>query len=169
MYESEEDLQRIQDLLDSSIERAGTFLRRSFEMPEHSLSARQLVHFWQRVKTIALATVTRNGEPRVAPIGALLWHGHFYIPTVMTAARTGHILHNAAVSFTLYQGNEVAVIAHGRAIIIQAEHANFADIEAFQREATGASVQEWGEGVFMQIQPETIFTYVRDVDRFNRE
>lgn len=169
MYETADDIQQLQGLLDRSIERAGAFLRRSFEMPEHSLSARQLVHFWQRIQTIALATVTRNGEPRVAPIGALLWHGHFYIPTVMTAARTRHISQNAAVSFTLYQGNEVAVIAHGRAIIIQAEHANFADIEAFQREATGASVQEWGEGVFLQIQPATLFTYVRDVDRFNVE
>ena len=166
MYESVEDIQQLQDLLDRSIERAGTFLRQSFEMPEHSLSARQFVHFWQRVQTIALATVTRNSEPRVAPIGALLLRGRFYIPTVMAAARTRHILHSPTVSFTLYQGNEVAVIAHGSATIIQAGDADFADIETFQREATGTSVQEWGEGIFLQITPETLFTYARDIDHF---
>lgn len=166
MYETAEDIQHLQELLDRSIERAGTFLRQSFEMPEHSLSARQLVHFWQRVQTIAFATVTRNSEPRVAPIGALLLRGRFYIPTVMLAARTQHILQQSAVSFTLYQGNEVAVIAHGRATIIQVGDVDFADIETFQREATGTSVQEWGEGVFLRIQPETLFTYARDIDHF---
>jgi len=166
MYETAEAMQHLQDLLDRSIEQAGAFLRRSFEMPDHSLSARQLVHFWQRVQIIALATVTRNGEPRVAPIGALLLRGRFYIPTVMTAARTQHILRRPTVSFTLYQGNDVAVIAHGSATIIQVEHPDFSDIEMFQREATDASVQEWGEGIFLQIQPATLFTYARDIDHF---
>ncbi len=62
MYETPEDIQQLQDLLDHSIERAGTFLRQSFQMPDHSLSARQLIHLWQRMQTIAFATVTRNGE-----------------------------------------------------------------------------------------------------------
>ena len=42
MHEMPEDMQRLQALLDRSIERAGAFLRRWFEMPERSLSAGQL-------------------------------------------------------------------------------------------------------------------------------
>lgn len=167
MYETAEDLQHLQDLLDRSIKQAGAFLRQSFQMPDHSLSARQLVHFWQGIQTIALATVTKDGEPRVAPIGALLFRGKFYIPTVATAARTKHILHHPAVSFTFYQGNDFAVIAHGTATIIQPDHPIFVGIEALQQEATGTSVQEWEEGVFLHITPETLFTYAHDIDSFS--
>ncbi len=167
MNETLEDLQHLQDLLDRSITKAGVFLRQSFQMPDHSLSARQLVHFWQGMRTIALATVTRQGEPRVAPIGALLFRGHFYIPTVATAARTKHVLHRPAVSFTFYQGEGIAVIAHGSATIIQPDQPNFADLEALHQETTGTNVREWGEGVFLQIIPETLFTYARDMDRFS--
>ncbi len=166
MYETPDDIQQLQDLLERSIKQAGAFLRQSFEMPDHSLSARQLVHFWQGIQTIALATVTKKGVPRVAPIGAFLLRGHFCIPTVMTAARTKHILHYPVVSFTLYQGNDFAVISHGTATIIQPNQPNFADLETLQQEATGTSVREWGEGVFLQITPETLFTYARDIDRF---
>ncbi len=58
MYETPEDLQHLQAVLDQSIAHAGAFLRQSFQMPEHSLSALQLVHFWQAVQTVAFATVT---------------------------------------------------------------------------------------------------------------
>lgn len=167
MYETQEDIQLLQDLLDRSIERAGEFLRQSFQMPDHSLSALQLVHFWQGVQTIALATVTRQREPRVAPIGALLFRGHFYIPTVMTAVRTKHVMHHPAVSFTFYQGNDFAIIVHGTATIIEPNRQNFADVETLHRETTGTSVQKWGEGVFLQITPETLFTYARDINSFS--
>lgn len=167
MNETPEDIQQLQDLLERSITKAGAFLRQSFQMPDHSLSARQLIHFWQGMQTIALATVTRQGEPRVAPISAVLSRGHFYIPTVATAARTKHILHHPAVSFTLYQENDFAVIAHGTATIIEPNHPIFADVDTLQREITGKSVQEWGEGVFLQITPKTLFTYARDIDLFS--
>lgn len=169
MYETSDDIQQLQDLLDRSIEQAGVFLRQSFQMPDHSLSTQQLVHFWQGMQTIALATVTKDGKPRVAPIGALLFRGKFYIPTLMTAARTKHILHHPAVSFTLYQVNDFAVIAHGNATIIPPEHSIFADVETLEREATGKSVQEWGEGVFLQITPKTLFTFARDIDGFSED
>lgn len=73
MYETSAEIEHLQALLDRSIEQAGAFLRSSFEMPAHSLSARQLVHLWQGLQTVAFATATKKGEPLVAPIGALLF------------------------------------------------------------------------------------------------
>ena len=166
MYETPEDIQSLQVLLDRSIEQAGVFLRESFEMPAHSLSARQLAHLWQGLQTVAFATTTKKGEPLVAPIGALLFHGHFYIPTVASALRTRHVLPRPAISFTLYQGNDVAVIVHGAATVIRLDDADFVALEAFQREMSGSSVQEWGEGVFLHIIPRTIYTYARFPARF---
>jgi Pyridoxamine 5'-phosphate oxidase len=161
MHETPEDIQKLQDVLDQSIEQAGAFLRESFEIPDHSLSARQLVHLWQGVQTVAFATATQKGEPRVAPIGALLLRGRFYIPTVAQAVRTGHILRRPAMSFTYYQEHGLAVIVHGEAEIIRPDHPDFPAVEAFQREMSGHSVQDWGEGVFLQVIPRTIYTYAR--------
>ena len=166
MYETPEELEQIQALLERSIEQAGAFLRSSFEMPAHSLSAKQLLHLWQGLQTVAFATVTKKGDPLVAPIGTLLFHGRFYIPTVASAMRTRHVLQRPAVSFTFYQGKDVAVIVHGEALVIQSDHADFAALEAFQREMSGSSVQEWGEGVFLHVVPRVIYTYVRYPDRY---
>lgn len=166
MYETPEEIQHLQTLLEGSIEWAGEFLRSSFEMPAHSLSARQMVHLWQGLQTVAFATATKKGDPLVAPIGALLFHGRFYIPTVASALRTRHVLQRPAVSFTFYQGNDVAVIVHGEAEVIRSNNADFGALEAFQREMSGSSVQEWGEGVFLHSMPRVIYTYARLPDRF---
>jgi Pyridoxamine 5'-phosphate oxidase len=165
MYETDEVIQHLQALLDRSIEQAGVFLRASFEMTAHSLSARQLVHLWQGLQTVAFATATKKGDPLVAPIGALLLRGRFYIPTVVAAIRTRHVMQRPAISFTFYQGNDVAVIAHGEAAIVRPDDADFAAIETFQRAMSGNSVLEWGEGVFLHIVPRVIYTYVRIPER----
>ncbi len=169
MYETSEDLLNLQALLDRSIEQAGAFLRESFQMPAHSLSARQLVHLWQGLHTIAFATVSAQGEPRVAPISALLFHGRFYIPTVATAARTRHVIRQPAVSFTYFQGNDLAIIAHGTATIIRPDHMDFAALESLQRESSGQSVQAWGEGVFLRIAPAMLYTFARQPDVYKEE
>src|SRR2546421_9791597 len=100
MRETQEDIERLQTLLDNSIKRAGAFLRRSFQMPEHWLTAQQLIDCWLDVQTIALATITTRGEPRIAPIGSLLYRGAIYIPTLYTPARTRHVLKRHDVSLT---------------------------------------------------------------------
>lgn len=82
MRETPEDLGELQSLLERSIEQAGPFLRSSFEMPEHSLNAQQLANHLQGLPTVAMATVTARGEPRVAPISAIFYRGRFHIPTV---------------------------------------------------------------------------------------
>ncbi len=159
MRETQEDIERLQALLDSSIERAGAFLRRSFQMPHHSLTAQELVNCWQDVQTVALATVTTRGEPRIAPIGSLLYRGDIYIPTVATAARTRHIMKRPAVSLTLFRENELAIIVHGYATIISREHEDFEALENLLYAATHTKAGEWGEGVYLHIQAEAIYTY----------
>jgi uncharacterized pyridoxamine 5'-phosphate oxidase family protein len=166
MHETPGDFQCLQALLDQSIEHAGTFLRQSFQMPTHSFSARQLVHFWQGSQTIAFATVTSKGEPRVAPISALFFRGRFYVPTIATAARTKHVIQHSAISFTYYQGSDVAIIVHGEATVIQPDHPDFVAVEALQIEESGHSVQEWGEGIFLQIIPRRLYTFARYQDHY---
>jgi GNAT superfamily N-acetyltransferase/general stress protein 26 len=165
MRETQEDIERLQALLDHSIERAGAFLRRSFQMPEHSLTAQQLIDCWQDVQTVALATVTTRGEPRIAPIGSLLYRGDIYLPTVATAARTRHVLKRPAVSLTLFRENDLAIIVHGYASIISPDHADFETLENLLYASTHTKAGEWGEGVYLHIQAEAIYTYNRHPHR----
>jgi hypothetical protein len=160
--ETAEEMQRLQVLLDVSIEAASPFLRSSFEMPEHSLSAAQLTTYLQGALTVALATVTARGEPRVAPIGALFLHGSFYVPTVAQSTRARHLARRPGTSLTYFEGNDLAVIAHGHATIITADHAAFGELDAAQVEHGKQSVREWqGHGVYLHLDAARIYTYAR--------
>jgi Pyridoxamine 5'-phosphate oxidase len=162
MRESPADLERLQALVDRSIDAAGPFLRNSFEMPERSLSAQRLVERLQGLLTVALATTTARGEPRVAPIGALFVRGAFHVPTVAQAARTRHLAARPAASLTCFEGTEMAVIAHGRVAIVDATDAAFAELDAVQVECGGQSPTEWqGDAVFLRLDAERLFTYAR--------
>jgi uncharacterized pyridoxamine 5'-phosphate oxidase family protein len=166
MHETPEDMERLQALLDRSVERAGAFLRSSFEMPEHSLSAEQVTRYLQDIQNVAFATTTAKGEPRVAPIGSLFYRGRFHIPTVATAARTRMVRARPAVSLTHFVGDDLAVIVHGSATVIPTDHPEFAMIEEMQRAARGSSVRDWGEGVYLRVEAETFVTFARYPEQF---
>jgi len=164
VHETPEDLERLQALIDRGIERAGAFLRDAFQMPDHSLSAAQLVRYLTGLQTVALATVTRRGDPRVAPIGALFYRAQFWIPTVMTAARTRHIQRHLAVSLTHFDGVDLAIIVHGQARLATPDTPAFATLEDMQRanSTDGTTVRDWGDGVYLQIEADALYTFARD-------
>jgi hypothetical protein len=166
MYETADDLEQLDDRLQASIERAGPFLRSSFQMPEHSLNAQKLTRAVPGVLQVALATVTAKGEPRVAPIGAFLYRGAFHIPTTMQAARVRHLRRRPAISLTLYDGIDFAVIAHGQAVILGEDAPEFETLIEIQRGGQGETVRDWGEGAFIRVDAETIYTYARYPERF---
>lgn len=167
MQETPQELERLQDLLDVSGERASPFLRSSFEIPEHSLSAAQLAAHLRGSLTVALSTVTARGEPRVAPIGALFLHGSFYVPTVAEAVRARHIARRPAASLTYFEGTNLAVIAHGQAALIAVDDPRFADLDAAQVEHGSQSVSEWqGHGVYLHVHADRLYTYARDPSRY---
>jgi Pyridoxamine 5'-phosphate oxidase len=167
MRETAADLERLQALLDESVERAGPFLRSSFEMPEHSLSAAQLAGHLQGSLTVALATTTARGEPRVAPIGALFVHGSFHVPSVAQAARSRHLAARPAASLTYFEGNDLAVIAHGRVTIVDTADPDFGEIDALQVQSGAESPREWsGDAVYLRLEADRLFTYAREPERY---
>jgi len=166
MHETAEDLQQLQTLVDQSIERAGAFLRSSFEMPEKSLNARQLVDYLQGMPTLVMATVTSKGEPRTAPISALFYRGRFYIPTVAESLRAKHVNKQSAVSLSHYVGNDIAIIVHGHATNIPAHHERFAPLDDLQREIMGTSTTDWGDGIFMEVEADRLYSFVRYPKKF---
>jgi hypothetical protein len=167
MRETAGDLERLQALLERSIDGAGPFLRSSFQMPEHSLSAAQLAGHLEGSLTVALATTTARGEPRVAPISALFVRAAFCVPSVAQAARSRHLAQRPAASLTYYEGNDLAVIAHGDVAIVPAGDDAFDELDALQVESGMESVRGWsGDGVYLRLEAMSLFTFARDPTRY---
>jgi hypothetical protein len=169
MRESGDDLERLQQLLDDSAQRASSFLRSCFRIPEHSLSAEQLAGHLTGSLTVAFATATARGEPRVAPINALFVRGSFFVPTVAEAARARHLARRSSASLTYFEGTDLAVIAHGGVEIVGAAHGRFVEVDAIQVECGRQSPREWqGTGVYLWLRANRLYTYARDPGRVSR-
>lgn len=114
MYETPDDLRRLQALIDESFAAAGDHLRSIFT-EERRLDALQLSERLQGVNVLALATVTAAGEPRVGPVDGLFFRGEWYFGSSPESARFRHLRARPAVSAAHTRGEEMAVVVHGTA------------------------------------------------------
>jgi uncharacterized pyridoxamine 5'-phosphate oxidase family protein len=118
MYETDEELRALQDLLDASYARAGAHLR-SIWGSETRLEAEAVSVELVGVQILDLATVTPRGEPRVAPVDGLFFRSHFWFGSAENSARFRNISTNPAVSGVVTRGLETfLVIVHGHAVEI---------------------------------------------------
>jgi Pyridoxamine 5'-phosphate oxidase len=116
MYETDDDLRALQELLDASYARAGEHLR-SIWGEDSRLDARRLCEELVGVQVLDLGTVTARGEPRVAPVDGLFFRGHLWFGSADNSARFRNIRANPAVSGAITRGLETfLVIVHGHAI-----------------------------------------------------
>ena len=92
MRDGRADLADLQRLLEASARSAGRALRETFEPEGHMLSALQLAAYFDRVRGFAFATVTRKGDPRVSPVGAVFYRAKFHIPTADYSKRIAHVV-----------------------------------------------------------------------------
>ncbi|GAQ51498.1 pyridoxamine 5'-phosphate oxidase family protein [Streptomyces acidiscabies] len=162
MNESAAELAELQELIDDSVRRASPSLRASFGLPEQSLSAAQLVQRCAGVFQVVLATVTASGAPRCAPVGALIVGGKLYVPTGAQSHRARNLTERPALSLSLSAEDGFALIVHGTGRIMDASDPEFAAVEEAQFQARGTRVSDWGNGVFIAVEAESLFTYARD-------
>jgi hypothetical protein len=161
VYETDDDIRRLQALLDRSRQRAGPHLRKIFN-DERAVGAAELVAFFRGPRQIAVATVTGKGEPRVAPVDALLLRGRFHFGTHVTAARIRHLRQRPAVSLTYFERDELAVVVHGTARLMEFGDEDFAEVDADFRAVYGGTPSTQEEGsVFVRVEPELMFTFAR--------
>ncbi len=165
MHETADDLLALQRALDESDATAGEHLRSIFR-PERRLTAEQVVAQLRGVFVLHLATVTAGGEPRVAPIDGLFFRGHFWFGFPPGAVRIAHVRKRPQVSATFTKGEEVCVLAHGVAQVVDEDEPAYAEYEAYAREAYTPAVWDYwqrqyddrrGTGLTAWIEPNRIF------------
>lgn len=158
------ELEALQALLDRSAANAGSALRSVFGIPERTLSAAQLVRYLDEDRLFALATVTAQGEPRVAPVMAIFYRATLHVPTMTTSARVRHILKHPAVSLT-HWSDDLAVIIHGRAAVLRADHPDFAAPNEFIDSGWWDRWRAEGVAAWLRIEASAVFTRASDPKR----
>ena len=166
MYESEEDVSRLQKMLDRTLARANPHLV-SIVSPERRLTARQVVTYLEGTKHVAFATVNERGEPRVAPLDGVFIRGRFTVSTGAKAARLRHLRANPACSAVHMDGDRVGIAAHGRARILEQGDAGVDEVDGVWTEIYGSSPFSWGDGVaFMVVDPSSMWAYAFHPEEF---
>ncbi|HSI97332.1 MAG TPA: pyridoxamine 5'-phosphate oxidase family protein [Gaiellaceae bacterium] len=167
MYETDDDLTRLQSLLDRTLARANPHLA-SIVSPERRLTARQVVRYLQGMKHVAFATVNERGEPRVAPMDGVFVRGRFTVSTGWRSARLRHLRTNPACTAAHMDGDAVGIVVNGRATILTEGDPGVDEIEPVWTEIYGSSPFSWGEDVaFVRIEPSSMWAYAFHPQRFD--
>lgn len=162
MRESPDEIARLQALLDASHARAGPHLRSIFR-DEHRFTAERLVAHFTGPRQVAVATVSADAEPRVAPVDAVLLHGRFHFGTHRTAARVRHLRARPAVSLVYFERDELAVVVHGAAELLEHGDPDFRAIDQAFVDVYGGTPSTPDEAsVYARVEAKTMFTYARD-------
>lgn len=158
MHETPTDLAALQSLLDASASRASEHLT-SIVTPERRLTAPQVCAVLTGMCTLALATVTAAGEPRVSGVDGHFLRGRWLFSTSGTAVKARHLRARPACSVAHLRGDDLGVFVHGRAELMAAADAP-GWVEEHLVAHYGSSPTTWGPDiVYAWVEPSWMVGY----------
>ena len=158
MYETTEELASLQRLLDSSHDGASEHLRGIIN-DERTLRAAELTGLLTGMHTLAAATVTRAGEPRVSALDGHFLHGRWTISTSASSPKGRHLHARPAISVACIEGEDLGVFTHGHVEILAESHPSFAETLAHWTSHYGSSPLSWGDTIRMRVDPTWMVGY----------
>lgn len=117
MNETPEDLDRLQQLLDTSYDKAGSHLREVIT-PERRLTAAQVAERLSGMSLLVLATVTKDGRPITGAVDGVFYRGAFHFGSSPESVRFKHIAKRPWVSAAHLPGEHLSITVHGRAELL---------------------------------------------------
>lgn len=121
MFETPDELHSLQVLLDTSLAGSSNHLKSIIQPGESTLDAEQVVRVCQGMCTLAIATVTRRGEPRISGADGHLLHGRWIFGTHRQAAKARHLAARPGISATFMRGEQLGIFTHGHAVPLNPE------------------------------------------------
>ncbi|MGH2837930.1 MAG: pyridoxamine 5'-phosphate oxidase family protein [Thermoleophilaceae bacterium] len=164
MRETSADLEAMQQLLDRSYEAAGQHLHRIITR-ERRLTAEQVAERLEGMSLLALATVTADGRPIVGPVDGIFFRGSFHFGSSPDSVRFRHIKKRPQVSATHLSGEELAVTVHGRAVPVDMQSEEDAELrQTFLDVYVPRYGSEWERfldsgPLFARIEADKMFTF----------
>jgi hypothetical protein len=167
MYETSEELKELQALLDASLSRSTSHLR-SIINSERTLTAEQLTQVLAGMHTLALSTVTAEGEPRISGVDGHFLHGKWHFGTARGAAKARHLAVRPAVSAAHLRGEDLGVFTHGRAEMLNPQGgepaADWPELLAYFKDFYGDDSFDWDNDVaYYRLHPHWMTVYAPDI------
>jgi len=157
MFETPQELRDLQRLLDESQATAGEHLKSIFS-DQRRLTAHQVSEILTGVQMLDLATVTASCQPLVAPVDGLFFHGQFHFGSSPDSVRFRHLRHRPQVSAAHTRGEDLTVIVHGTAHIVDTAAPENAPFREHLLRVYGPGWETWGAGsLYAQIEPRKMF------------
>jgi len=162
--ETDSDLERLQELLDASYAAAGAHLLR-IHTPERRLDAAGISERMTGMRLLALGTVSAAGKPVVGPVDGIFLHGSFHFGSSPDSVRARHIARRPDVSATHLPGEELAIVVHGRAVPVDVNAPEGAELREVLLEIYVPRYgEEWAEmlesgAVYWRLEAERIFAF----------
>jgi hypothetical protein len=161
MYETSDELKRLQRLLDTSHAAASDHLRSIID-DNRTLRASELVGLLTGMHTVAAATVTRTGEPRVSALDGHFLHGMWTISTSASSPKGRHLRARPAISVARIDDEDLGVFTHGHVETLTEDHPAFEETIAHWTAHYGSSPLSWGDTVMMRVRPSWMVSYASD-------
>ncbi len=167
MKETPADLGQLQGLIDRSYASAGPHLL-NIHTPERRLDAAAVAERMTGMRLLALATVAVSGRPVVGPVDGIFLHGAFHFGSSPDSVRARHIAARPEVSATHLPGEELAITVHGRAVAVDVNadegaelRQTLLDIYLPRYGESWAEMLESG-AVYWRLEPERMFAFSMD-------
>lgn len=165
MYETQDEVERVQQLLDESHGRATGHLR-SIVTADHRVSARELVGLLTGMKVLSLATVTATGEPRISAVDGHFLHGSWTFSTDGSAAKATHLAARPAVSVAHLDGEDLGVFSHGTAHRLLPGDSRYDPTLDHWTRHYGSNPLSWGDDIRLyRLEMTWLVGYAADRDR----
>ena len=165
MYETPQEIEALQRLLDESAAHAGPHLR-DIITDDRRLSAVEMCEMLEGMRLLVVATVTADARPLVGLVDGYLVHADFYFSSGHDSVRMRHLAKRPAVSFTHLPGEELAITVHGRAELFDIMGDEHPELRLAMLEyylpKQGPAFEEWLNGsqsIGARVQAEKIFTF----------
>ncbi len=166
MFETTDDLARLQSLLDASHARSTEHLRGIIN-DDRTLSAPQIAGLLTGMKVVTAATVTAQGEPRISAMDGHFLHGTWTLSTSRTSAKARHLARRPAVSVAHVDGEALAVFSHGSVLELAGDE--LAEVDAHWTSHYGSSPLSWGDVVMWRLEPTWMVGYAFQRDELLAE
>jgi hypothetical protein len=170
MFETDAELAELQSLMDASLSRATGHLQSIITPGERTLTAAEVSAACRGMCTLAIGTVTANGEPRVSAVDGHLLRGHWYFSTARGAAKARHLAARPGVSIAYLRGEEIGVFTHGSAQPLNPaggpDDPDWPAVLQYMTDYYGSSPLSWGDVVYYRLLPTWMVAFASNPTEF---
>jgi len=117
MFETDTEIEALQQLFDASLASAGPHLL-SIAHDGRLLTARQVATHLAGTRHLAVSTVTQDGRPIVSMVDGHFVHARFWFATDGSELKIRHLRQRFALSAVHAVGDELALTMHGTAALV---------------------------------------------------